>query len=71
VLEVADAVGEEGTAVAALFLVGVEHEVVDDELLVLAKHVKEARFSVWALEDVVLLDSYHWELAALTSGRFW
>jgi hypothetical protein len=67
--EVADLVDDHRAAVAALVLVGTEHEVVDDQLASALEQIEQARLAVRALEDVVLLDPDPREPPALCSQR--
>ena len=54
---------QERAARAALVPARVEHEVVDDELAAALEQVEQARLAVRALEDVVLVDLDHRQLA--------
>jgi hypothetical protein len=67
--EVADLVDEHRAAVAARFLVGAEHEVVEDELTPPVEKVDEPRLSLWAVEHVVPLDPDPRQAAALCGKR--
>jgi hypothetical protein len=49
---------------AAVLPLGLEHEVLHEELAVLAEQVGQPGLAVGAVEDVVLLDAHHAELAA-------
>lgn len=48
-----------GTSVAADFVLGCEHEVLDDELLAAVKEVCECDFAFGTIEGVLLVDLYH------------
>jgi energy-converting hydrogenase Eha subunit G len=57
-------ISKEGATDAAFCVVGPEHEVVDDELLAAFEEIGQSERSVWALEDVRLVDFDVWELTA-------
>src|SRR5262249_4949269 len=60
-----EAVRPEGTTGASLAPVGTEHKVVNDELAASREKVGEAHLSLRPVEDVVLLDFFPRERAAL------
>lgn len=62
-----DVIGQEGTAWAAHFPFGTEHEVVNDELAAIAKETGKRLFTVWAVEDVILLNLDPGQRLALTA----
>jgi hypothetical protein len=66
---VADLVDEHRAAVAAYVLIRPEHEVVENQLPSPLEEVDEGRLPSRPVEDVVLLDSNHWQPAALGSER--
>src|SRR5437763_384492 len=69
VREVADLVDEHRAAVAARVLVRPEHEVVEEQLTASLEEVGQARLSVRAVEDVVLVDPDSRQPAALGGER--
>src|SRR5205807_10184011 len=62
-------VGAGGAARAAVLPLRVEHEVVDDQLRTVLEHVDEADRTVRTVEDVVLLDLNHGQVAPLGVER--
>jgi hypothetical protein len=55
---------KERAGLATLFPLGVEHEVVDDELTATVKEIREAHLAVCPLEDVILSDLLPRQLTA-------
>ena len=53
-----EVVREERAALAAIFPAGAEHEVVDQQLAVLAKQVRQAQRAIGALKLIGLVDFY-------------
>src|SRR4029453_9218162 len=62
-------VGDERAVRAALVVIRAEHEVVDDELALAVEEIGERAAPVRPLEDVLLLDGHHRQLAALGGER--
>ena len=62
-----DVVAEERATLAAFFPVLGEHEVVGDQLAVVAKQVSQLQFAVRALEVVVLVDFHPRQGAAFSA----
>lgn len=59
-----DVVGQERTTGAARVPAFGEHEVIDDQLAVVAEQVDQFQIAVWALEAVVLVDLHPGQGAA-------
>jgi hypothetical protein len=62
---VGDLVDRRGAARAALVPLGVEHEVLDDELAPALEDVEQGHLAVLTGEDVVLVDAHHRHPAAI------
>src|SRR5271169_1729743 len=60
-------VGEKRTARTAFLPSRTEHEVIDNQLAATVEEISQQYFSVWAVEDVLLLDFLPWHLAALAA----
>src|SRR5262245_61565471 len=69
VREMADLIDEERASAAACLRptvhTGREHEVIEDELTAPFEQVRQVRFPVWTLENVVLFDADHRQPAPL------
>jgi hypothetical protein len=66
VSKMADVVNYKRAAGTALIPAWIKHEVVDDQLATLVEEIEQTHFAVWTLEEVLLVDLDHRQLATFS-----